>query len=393
LQLSLEAQRMAHSHYIRERSVLLPNIDSHVTQQNQTVNLRAQGLRFQPNPAFVFPTRVGPFYVFDARVELNLRLLDLSALRRVQASHRDVDVAVAGTGRMREQTAAKVAKAYAAAQQADAEVETAKADVSLAEALLDVAKHREKAEEGTEIETTRASVKVSRNQQRLLAAESARTKAHLDLIYETNLDWNTILRLTDILEAATAESLTQEEAVGMALRSRADFKEAQVRTESARLNLSAAKLERLPSLEGHADYGGIDGVESHMVAASLRIPLFDGGRMEADRTETMSALRQAILNERDARNLIELQVRQALATMASSQQQVQVAEQGLKLADDELAQARRRYEAGVTSSVEVNDAETRVESARDDRIAALFSLTQARIDLAQAMGTIETITF
>jgi outer membrane protein TolC len=130
-----------------------------------------------------------------------------------------------------------------------------------------------------------------------------------------------------------------------------------------------------------------------MVAASLRIPLFDGGRMEADRTETMSALRQAILNERDARNLIELQVRQALATMASSQQQVQVAEQGLKLADDELAQARRRYEAGVTSSVEVNDAETRVESARDDRIAALFSLTQARIDLAQAMGTIETITF
>ena len=86
-------------------------------------------------------------------------------------------------------------------------------------------------------------------------------------------------------------------------------------------------------------------------------------------------------------------MRQSLTTLASSQKQLEVAEQGLKLADDELAQARRRYEAGVTSSVEVNDAETRVETARDDRIAAQYGLTQARIDLAEAMGIIESFTF
>lgn len=393
LQLAIESQRVAHSHYIRERSVLLPSIDGSVTEQNQIVNLRALGLRFQPNPSFTFPTRVGPFYIFDARGTLNLRIMDFSALRRVQASHRDMDVAAAATRRAREQAATAVAKAYAAAQRADAEVETAKADVSLAQSLFDVATRREKAEEGVQIETTRASVKVSRNQQRLLAAGSARTRAHLDLVYEINLDWNTALQLSDTLGVTTAESPTPEEAVSVALNSRADFKEAQVRTESARLNYSAAKLERLPSLSGHADYGAIDGVESHTVFANLRIPIFDGGRIEADRAEALSSVRQAMLNERDTRNLIQLQVRQALATLASSQQQVQVAEQGLKLADDELAQARRRYEAGVTSNVEVYDAETRVESARDDRIAALSGLTQARIDLAQAMGTIETITF
>ena len=56
-----------------------------------------------------------------------------------------------------------------------------------------------------------------------------------------------------------------------------------------------------------------------------------------------------------------------------------------------LAQARRRYEAGVTSSLEVVDAQTRTERARDNRVMALYQYNQARIDLATAMGAIHRI--
>ena len=54
----------------------------------------------------------------------------------------------------------------------------------------------------------------------------------------------------------------------------------------------------------------------------------------------------------------------------------------------ELNQARRRYDAGVTTSLEVTDAQTRLERARDNRIAALFNHNLARIDLGQATGAI-----
>ena len=54
----------------------------------------------------------------------------------------------------------------------------------------------------------------------------------------------------------------------------------------------------------------------------------------------------------------------------------------------ELAQARRRYEAGVTNSIEVTDAQTRLDRARDNQVAALYSYNVARIDLSTAMGTI-----
>ena len=54
--------------------------------------------------------------------------------------------------------------------------------------------------------------------------------------------------------------------------------------------------------------------------------------------------------------------------------QVKVAQEGLELADNELAQARRRYEAGVANSLEVTDAQTRLERARDNQTAGAVQL-------------------
>jgi len=72
--------------------------------------------------------------------------------------------------------------------------------------------------------------------------------------------------------------------------------------------------------------------------------------------------------------------------LKSAEDQVKVAREGLALADRELTQARRRYDAGVTNSLEVTDAQTRLERARDNETQALYNYNVARIDLAQAMG-------
>jgi outer membrane protein len=43
------------------------------------------------------------------------------------------------------------------------------------------------------------------------------------------------------------------------------------------------------------------------------------------------------------------------------------------------------------NSIEVTDAQTRLERARENRILALFNYSLARIDLNTAMGTIQQI--
>ena len=121
----------------------------------------------------------------------------------------------------------------------------------------------------------------------------------------------------------------------------------------------------------------------------MRVPIFDGGRRDARRAESMVQLRQERIRTRDLREQVELEVRLALESLRSANSQVEVAKEGLQLAENELAQARRRYEGGVASSLEITDAQTRLQRARDNQIAAIYNHNVARIELAAATGKIQ----
>jgi outer membrane protein TolC len=90
----------------------------------------------------------------------------------------------------------------------------------------------------------------------------------------------------------------------------------------------------------------------------------------------------------DLREQIELDVRLALDALRSAGEQVKVAREGLELAENEMTQARRRYDAGVAVALEVTDAQTRLAQARDNQTVALYNYNVARIDLAQSLGAV-----
>jgi outer membrane protein TolC len=153
-------------------------------------------------------------------------------------------------------------------------------------------------------------------------------------------------------------------------------------------------MERVPSLGAFANYGTIgpsinDAFPTRTYGVTLRVPVFDGGRRDARRAESASEYRQERIRTTDLRDQIELDVRVALDSLRSADAQVKAAEDGLKLSENELAQAQRRYKAGVTNSIEVTDAQTRLDRARQNRIDALYNHNLARIDLNTAMGTIQ----
>jgi outer membrane protein TolC len=190
--------------------------------------------------------------------------------------------------------------------------------------------------------------------------------------------------------------VTLDQAKDKALKQRPDLQAQQDREATARLNASATKLERLPSLSAFADYGSIgtgfdQARPTRTYGVSLRVPIFDGGRRDARRTESASQYRVETVKTRDMKEQIELDIRLALDSLKSAEEQVQVARDGLDLARNELEQAQRRYEAGVTTGIEVTDAQTRLERAQDNMTAALYGHNLARIDLAQAMGNVRSL--
>ena len=75
----------------------------------------------------------------------------------------------------------------------------------------------------------------------------------------------------------------------------------------------------------------------------------------------------------------------------SAQHEVDVATLGVKLAKEEVTQARDRFQAGVANNIEVISAQEALARANDNQIAALYRYNQSRADLAHAIGQTEGI--
>jgi outer membrane protein TolC len=429
IQLSDENLRQAKSRTTEVRSALLPDIEAQAAQTTAMRSLAALGLDLAASETLLgaarnplpctasplicgvlstaeaplltdianrIPRVVGPFNSVDVRARLTQSVLDFSNIRRYQSSRAAFRAAKNDRGATDNSVAGTVAKAYLAALRADADVEAYQANVALAEAVLKQAENQRNAGTGTGIEVTRAKVQLSNEEQRLLVVRNESSNAHLQLTRVMGLNLGTELELTDKLSYEPVDAITVEQAESQALKNRPDVKAQAEREAASRLNANAVKVERLPSLVAYADYGatGVDGgittlLPTRDYGVSLRVPIFDGGRRDARRAETASQFRQERVRANDLREQIELEVRMALNSLHSAEEQVKVAESGLSLAQSEFSQARRRYEAGVANSLEVTDAQTRLERARDNRIAALFNHNIARIDLGQSTGTIQ----
>ncbi|MDE3157443.1 MAG: TolC family protein [Acidobacteriota bacterium] len=395
IQLSAESLKQAELRSKEARAALLPDVEGAFSYENRTANLAAMGISLTrlPFPGFEFPTFVGPFLTMDARASVTQSVFDVSSIRKFQASKVGVSAARSDSESASEQVAAVVARAYLGAVRADTDVETAQANVMLSQAVLRQAENQKNAGTGTGIEITRARVQLANDQQRLLVTENARRAAHLQLLRAMGVRLDTEVQLTDGLQYVAVDALTLENARAQALRDRPDYKAQQEREANARLMASATVMERLPSLAAFGDYGSSGSAFSNSLPTrtygiSLKVPLWDGARRDARRAESASQHRAEAIRTNDVREQIELDVRLALDALSSAQDQVKVAKDGLDLAESELEQARRRYQAGISDSLEVTDAQTRLERARDNQTAALYNYNVARIDLAQAMGVV-----
>jgi outer membrane protein TolC len=296
----------------------------------------------------------------------------------------------------RDQVTDQVARAYLTGLRAEASLETAKANVELSEALLKLAQSQKAAGTGTGIEITRAEVQLANDNQRMLVAQNDVERAHLQLLKVIGLRLDNRLELMGKLEYVPVQNVDSTQALVTARERRAELKAQGQREETAKLSYSATKLERLPTLGAFANYGDLgssimNATPTRTYGVTLRVPIFDGGRRDARRVESASAYREEKIRTADLRDQIELDVRLALDSLRSADAQVKAAEDGLILAQNELAQAQRRYKAGVTNSIEVTDAQTRLDRARDNRISALYNYNVARIDLGTATGTIQSM--
>jgi outer membrane protein len=391
--LAEESIQQAQGRVAEAKSAFLPNLDASVGDRNQTTNLHTFGLNFPTIPGFSFPSIAGPFTVFDARATAQQSVLDFSNIRKYRASRAGLGATKSDLDATKSQVSDQVARAYLACLRADAALETARADVELSEALVKLAQSQKTAGTGTGIEVTRAQVQLANGRQRVIVVENDRRRAALQLLKTMGVRLDVEVEFTDKLTYQAVDVADLEASLEKARRERAELKAQQQHEETARLNYSSVEAERLPSVGAFADYGSIGNAivgaqPTRTYGISLKVPVFDGFRREARRAESFSQYRQEKVKTHDLQDQVELEVRLALNSLRAAANEVETAREGLSLAQNELEQAERRYQAGVANSIEVTDAQTRLDRARDNQIAALYDHNLARLELATATGAI-----
>jgi len=380
--------RVADARAGQRRADLLPTISGNAGITRQTLNLDEFGI----------PVATGvtdPFDIYRLQLRASQTIFDASLIGRLRAA-RDTAVAAGLDARATGEIAGATAGlAYLRALSARETVRARQADSTIAAELLGQARQLVDAGVSPAIDATRSEVSFASVRTQLEVARNASDRARLDLLRSLDLPSGTRVELADSLGPGPLDiPLDPDSAAGFAREHRTELAAEQARTRAARRELGAIRAEYLPSLGLSGAYqqtgreaGDLAG--TYNVQLQLTVPILDGFRRQNRVKEQNLRVDIQKIRERDLVNRVETEARQSVLDLASSQQQVAIADNRLQLAELELSQAQQRFQAGVAGSVETTNAQGSVIAARDALIQARVNFGTARVSAYRALGVID----
>jgi outer membrane protein len=118
----------------------------------------------------------------------------------------------------------------------------------------------------------------------------------------------------------------------------------------------------------------------------VSVPIFNGFGREARIAEAEARTRELGARRRDLEGQVALEVRSVELDLVSAREQVDAARERRRLATQELAQARDRFQAGVAGSADVITALLGLNQARTLEVEALTAFRTAVVGRAKAQG-------
>jgi outer membrane protein TolC len=373
-----------------ELSDLLPNLSAGVAEARKVVNLEAFGFPLRGQ----FPPIVGPFNTFDARLFVRQSVFDLSAMGEARAEGHNVEAAQLTSRNAREIVILVTANLYLEALAASARADSARAQLDTAQALQNQASDLKQNGIIAGIDVVRADVRLSTERQRTTSAENEFEKAKLQLARVVGLPLGQPFNLSTEIPDLPMPTMTLEQALERAYRTRADYLAALERVRAAEASRQAIAADALPSVQVTADYGAIgltaaSARKTYTLTGAVNVPIFEGGRIQGRLLEADADLRARRAEADDARANVYYDVRTAFLDLQAIGEVLEVATRGRELANQQLTQARDRFAAGVADNLEVIQAQEAVALASEQYISAFYGFQVAKGVLAQSVGTAE----
>ena len=175
-----------------------------------------------------------------------------------------------------------------------------------------------------------------------------------------------------------------------------DVESAQRAVEQKQAEYQMKKAESWPKIGAFANYGpsGVapnDANGTYAVGVQAWGPIFEGGSRQAKIQEAESRLTESQAMAADGGLQVQASILTAVESVHEVSALVEARTAMVEVAEQYLEQTRQRAQNGSASALELTDAVAQRESAVYDRQAAQAAYVIARINLARAMGDVQTL--
>ena len=382
-----EDAKAADARVARARSFFLPTITS-----TGTYTRRAYEVKRLVGESEVVIQR---YNAFSETMSLNLTLFDARSLSSLSAVRAQRNAEVAAAAESRRQLAFEVGQAFLATLGTAQVQEASGRRFTFARQNLEAAKARFAAGLASINDVTRAELEYATAEMGVIQVKGQVETSTLQLGYLLDAPdavGGPLVVPEFLIEAAAAEAADSEALVEEALARRLDVGSLRWLASSQLALAKEPMLRWLPSLSASGQYRMTNEASFNNrtwnwnIGATLSWTLFDGMARFADRKERKALARLAELDVQAATRRVDVEVREALVSLANQRASLKQASVAHEVAKKNAAETAELYRQGLASALEVADANVSLFEAEVALVQERYGLGVAFLNLEAALG-------
>lgn len=294
---------------------------------------------------------------------------------------------------VRKSVKGQVATQYWVLRQVEAEMAFMREQIQARTTQVQINQNKLRYGTGTELEVKQAEANLANFKRQLVALQAQRKSLEETLALLVGKPGLTIAaaptsRTSDLV-------LSSQDTPSLMLANRSDIKQAEVRLESAGLDVAVARAAMFPSISFNAQSGYQNGSLSSLVQPtssfwtlgySLDLPLFDRGLRLSQIDQAKALERERVIDYRKAIQTAFHDVNQALIDLERLEATTLHLEQEVDAASAAYRMASLQYESGLIGYSQLLDAQQANDEAERSRVKLGFEKKIAQIAYLNALG-------
>ena len=257
---------------------------------------------------------------------------------------------------------------------------------------LSVTKQRFKSGVVPRLEMLRAEVQMKNAQSSLQEAQGNLKKSKIFLSKVIGAD-NENFSLSDSF-AYEPVSINKAQLIKKAFAKRSNLQILQLQQEINRNQIALVGSENKPNIFIFSGYNVMNGfdpmdpekfIDNYNAGIQLAVPLFDGFTASHKVQQAKLAYQSAQIQEQEIKDLISMQIRQNIISIEQARNKITAQKENIVLAKETLNMAKKQYQDGLASSLDVIDAQHILSQGELMYTQAIFNHIMAKLDLCKAI--------